>query len=455
MIFEPFSIKNVQFKNRILRSSMGGKTCYYDGTVSDAWKRFEKRFAEHGVGGIISATVTVDEYRWSPLEYPKISHDRFVKPIREGVQAVQALGCKYIMQLGDAGYHTQMSLFPQAEDSKSASSGFDMQFGYGNRITAMTIGEIQQAVQNFAAGARRVREAGCDGLEITASKGYLIHQFLNPATNRRTDAYGGSVEKRFRLLSDIVKAVRQAVGTDYLFGIRLSAVDFNYLPLNIRWPLVFPLRHYFMGNGLNETLHYGRELAALGVDYLHISCGFGFINPKESTGKWPVDEFRLGANATRHLSAKATIRAMLLNVIPRSVLSAVFGFGWRYTPANNADYARIFKQVVGLPVIANGGFQRKDHIEDVLSRGQCDLVAIARPLLANPNLINLFRQGITEPARPCSYCNRCSVVTGVLPLGCYDRSRFPSQSAMEAQIMWWSGGPEVPEETQPQTAAAG
>ena len=92
-------------------------------------------------------------------------------------------------------------------------------------------------------------------------------------------------------------------------------------------------------------------------------------------------------------------------------------------------------------MIANGGFQRRETIEHALTSRQCDLVAMARPLLANPNLLTLFRQGVNEPAKPCSHCNRCSVATAVLPLGCYDRSRFPSQDAMEAQILWWSGGP--------------
>ncbi|MEK7268216.1 MAG: hypothetical protein AAB093_02330, partial [Nitrospirota bacterium] len=72
-----------------------------------------------------------------------------------------------------------------------------------------------------------------------------------------------SVDKRFQFLREIVQAVRQTVGHDFLFGIRLSAVDFNYLPVNFRWPVVFPLRHYFMGNGLKETLYYGQELAKL------------------------------------------------------------------------------------------------------------------------------------------------------------------------------------------------
>jgi 2,4-dienoyl-CoA reductase-like NADH-dependent reductase (Old Yellow Enzyme family) len=441
MLFEPFKLKSVELKNRILRSSMGGKTSYYGGAVSPAWQRFDTRFAERGVAAIISATVSVDDRRWAPLQYPKISDDRFIAPMQAGVRAVQAHNCRYIMQIGDGGYHAQMSLFAKPEDSKTASAMFDLVFGYTNRTTAMTVEEIEKAIANFAAGARRAREAGCDGVEIAAHKGYLIHQFLNPGTNRRTDAYGGSTERRFRLLREVIEAVRKAVGHDYLIGVRLSAVDHNHRPFNLRLPVVFPLKHYWMGNTLTETLGYGRELAKLGVDFLHITSGFGFINPGESPGAWPVDEFRLYANATRHLSTKARIRAMLLNGLPRPVLTAIFGMGWRYHPAANADYARAFKQATGLPIIANGGFDTKTEIDAAIESGKCDLIAMARPLLANPDLLQLFRKGINTPERPCTHCNRCAIATAVLPLGCYDRSRFDSQDAMEEQILWWSGGP--------------
>jgi 2,4-dienoyl-CoA reductase (NADPH2) len=444
MIFEPFTINGVTFKNRILRSSIGGKTSFYDGTVGPAWRHFEQRFAERGVAALVSPTVSVHDRRWSPLEYPKISDDRFIAPIREGVAAVQAHDCRYILQLGDPGYHTQMSLLPEEIDHHGPSAGFDLVFGYGNRVKAMAEDEIQQVVASFAAGARRARAAGCDGVEVTASKGYLLHQFLNPATNRRSDRYGGSVDARFTLLAEVVAAIRQEVGRDYLFGIRLSAEDFNYLPLNLRLPVSFPLGPYFRGNGLPETLHYGRRLAELGVDYLHISAGFGFINPKESPGEWPVDEYRLYANSIRHLSTKAHLRAMLLNMLPRSLTKAIFGWRWHFVPMANADYARQFRAHTGLPVIANGGFQRRGEIEAALTTGQCDLVSMARPLLANPDLVQRFEQGQDAPERPCTHCNRCSVATGVLPLGCYDRSRFASQEAMEAQILWWSGGPAYP-----------
>src|SRR5262245_50055428 len=281
MLFEPFRIKTIDFANRILRSSLGGRMAYYDGTISPAWVHFERAFAQNGVAGIISATISVNKARMSPLEYPTLYDDRFVAPLRDGVREIKAGNdCRYIIQIGDTGGHTHTSMRSQPADALSASAYTDMLFGYHNRTVAMTSGQIAEAVVNFANAARRVKEAGCDGVEVTAAKGYLIHQFLNPATNRRVDDYGGSVEKRFRLLEEIIKAVRREVGADYLLGVRLAAEDFNWKPVNVRLPPVWPPRHYFLGNGLAETKYYARRLEALGVDYLHIDCGFGFPNPK-------------------------------------------------------------------------------------------------------------------------------------------------------------------------------
>jgi 2,4-dienoyl-CoA reductase-like NADH-dependent reductase (Old Yellow Enzyme family) len=444
MLFDSFNMKGVHFKNRILRSSMGGRTSYYDGSVSPAWRHFERKFSQTGVAGIISATIDIDDNRLSPLEYPKLSDDRFIAPLREGIKAVHQHDCRYIIQIGDPGGQTQTSLLAQDADAKSASSGFDLLYGYRNHTVAMTIGEVEREVEEFEQAARRVRETGADGIEVTASKGYIIHQFLNPATNRRTDRYGGSPEKRFQLLREIATRVRATVGIDFLFGIRLSAEDFNYLPVNVRLPIVFPLRHYFFGNSLEQNLAYGRELEKLGIDYLHIDSGFGFINPKGNPGAYPIDGIKLFANSTRHLSAKAAVRAMLINCFPAPLARLTLGLGWKFKPAANADYALAFKQVVKIPVISNGGFQRRDIIESTLSAGKCDLIAIARPLLANPDLLQVFAAGRNEPENACTFCNRCCSRTAVLPLGCYEESRFTSQDEMKQQILAWSGTPDPP-----------
>jgi 2,4-dienoyl-CoA reductase (NADPH2) len=441
ILFEPVTINGVTFRNRLVRSSIGGRTAYYDGRVSDAWKAFERRFAEHGVGAIVSATITIDDDRWSPLEYPKLTRPEHIGPIREGVRAVQALGCRYILQLGDPGYHTQTSLFHERVDHRSSSGGFDLLYGYGNRRSAMTVQEIEATIRRFAEGARRVREIGCDGLEVTASKGYLIHQFLNPAINRRPDAYGGSAENRFTFLEEVVRAIRNEVGRDFLFGIRLSANDYNYLPyvsIFSRWPPVWLSRRSWFGNRLSHTIAYARRLRDLGVDYLHVSNGFGFINPKENPGDFPVEAVRMFANSTRHLSGKAAFRAALLNLLCLLRLQWLLELGWKKTPGVNLADAAELKRAVGLPVIANGGLQKRSLIDAALNSGGCDLVSLARPLLANPHLPELFRDGREEPENPCTFCNRCAVLTTILPLGCYDRSRFGSQEEMERQIVEWN-----------------
>jgi len=447
VLFEPFQIKDVKFGNRVLRSSMGGRTAFYDGTVSPAWVHFEKRFAQGGIAGIISPTISVNETRMSPLEYPSLHSDRFVAPLRKAVSEIRAAGsatggCRYIVQIGDTGAHTHTSLRAQDGDRLSASSFFDLLYGYHNSALRMSPAKIECTIDNFIQAARRVVQAKCDGVEVTASKGYLIHQFLNPATNRRKDKYGGSIEKRFRLLHDIVKNVRAEIGPNFLFGVRLSARDFNYLPVNIRLPPVWPPRHYFIGNDLPETTYYARRLEELGVDYLHIDSGFGFPNPKGNPGDYPDDGFRTFVNATRYLSGKAVARAILFNFFPSAIRKRLFGLGWRFKPAANAEFAAAIRRVVSIPVIANGGFQDRDVIDSALAQNKCDMVAIARPLLANPDLLREL-EGANTPRRPCSFCTLCCSHTAVFPLGCYDVRRFGTQEEMMNQILAWSS-PNAP-----------
>lgn len=438
MLFEPFQIKNIRFDNRVVRSSIGGRMAYYDGTVSPAYIHFDRRFADNGVGGIISPTISINEKRMSPQEYPSLHDDRFIAPLREAVKQIRKdNNCRYIVQLGDTGAHAHTSLVRQPEDRISSSVFFDPLYGYINSSVAMDERQIEQVVCDFARAAWRVKEAGCDGVEITASKGYIIHQFLNPGINRRKDRYGGSPEKRFQLLHDVVERVRHTVGKDFLFGIRLSARDYNYLPVNVRipWPpFVWPPRDFFFGNDLPQMIRYAQQLEKLGVDYLHVSAGFGFPNPKESPGDFPEQGLHNFVNATRYLGGKAAVRAVIYNAIPRPIRKAVIGYDWRQKEAANADDAGEIKKAVTIPVIANGGFQRQSVIDGALSAKKCDMVAIARPLLANPDLLKQFKGGRDEPTRKCSFCSLCCSQTAFFPLGCWDKRRFKTESHMINQI---------------------
>lgn len=437
-IFQPLTLNKVEFKNRILRSSVGGRTCTYDGTVTDVWGSFERRFAEAGVAGIISTTFHVTHSRLSPYEYPSIAKPENAKPLKGYIAEIKARNCRYIVQLGDPGYATYSSLFSQPEDSKSSSSGFDVAFGYRNRREAMSAREIKQAMDNFVTAALRVRDAEADGIEITATKGYLIHQFLNPAFNRRTDEWGGSPDNRFRLLREIIERVRDAVGADFLLGIRLSAADYNYLPLQLslfRLPWHRPWREFWMGNDEDQMLVYANRLKDK-LDFLHVVSGYGFPNPRDVPGRFPLEEIRIFFNATRHLSAKAAARATVLNLLPTFLARWLMNLGWKYEPGINLAHAQRFRREVGLPVIVNGGFQDRPLIERALEG--CDMVSMARAIIASPGLIHDFKAGKDRPDNPCTFCNKCVGRTASSPLGCYDETRFPSVEAMQDQILEWN-----------------
>lgn len=443
-IFEPRSIHNVRFENRLLRSSVGGRTCNYDGTVTDVWKNFEKRFADGGVGGIISTTFHVNEQRLSPLQYPSIAAQKYVPYLRKYIPQIRGADarCKYIIQIGDPGYTTYTSLLPEEGDAISSSDGFDFAFGYNNRRRMMSDASIRASIGDYAAAAARVREAGADGVEITATKGYLIHQFLNPGINLRTDAWGGDAQRRFHFLQQIMQAVRAKVGPDFLVGVRLSGADHNDSPVPLallRFPWTFASRQRQFGNELDQMKLYAVQLQSLGADYLHVVAGYGFPNPHDVPGRFPFDEIRMFFDSVRHLSTKAAWRAATVHTGPSAFWRWLLNIGWRPGHAVNLDYARAFKAVVGIPVISNGGFEARETIRDALASGACDFVSMARALLANPDLVQQFHAG-REPSRRqrCSQCNRCVGRTTTSPLGCYDLDRFNSQQEMVQQILEWN-----------------
>jgi NADH:flavin oxidoreductases, Old Yellow Enzyme family len=451
---EPITIHDVSFSNRLLRSSIGGRTCNYDGTVTDIWKNFEKRFADGGVGGIISTTFHVHEKRLSPPQYPSIATRRHMLHLKKRLPEIQQGGrCRYIVQIGDPGYVTYSSLFSEDDDGLSSSDGRDFAFGYNNRRRAMSTKQIEQSIAEHAAAALRAREAGADGVEIVAGKGYLIHQFLNPAINRRQDDWGGSEDARFRLLDRILKAVRAAVGKDFLLGVRLSGADFNASPLLLaagRWPSPLVSAALRRGNDVHQMARYAKRMQ--GVDYLHVVAGYGFPNPHDVPGAFPFREVRCFFDSVRHLSGKAKWRAALAHLpMPERALHWFTNLGWDPSFRSLSLANEIKKQLPSMTVITNGCYETLESINEGLEH--CDMVSMARALIANPKLINTYLnhdRDVPEKER-CTRCNRCVGRTTTSPLGCYDVSRFGgSYARMFAEIMKWNQPDRVPgEEDRP------
>src|SRR4051812_22888991 len=210
-IFRPLTINGVTFKNRVVRSSLGGRVDYYDGSMSEARIAWDCRFARAGVAAIISSNSGIRADGAAVPGYATIDHDRTIPSWRRLVREVHRYDCRYIIQLHFSGRQRDLAR-KEFVDIPPPGATNRPDLLYGLRSRRMSIAEIHDLVDAYAQAARRAREAGADGIEIVACNGYVLHQFLSGAINDRKDEYSGDLRGRARLTLDVLHAVRAAVG---------------------------------------------------------------------------------------------------------------------------------------------------------------------------------------------------------------------------------------------------
>jgi 2,4-dienoyl-CoA reductase-like NADH-dependent reductase (Old Yellow Enzyme family) len=426
-IFSPLTFRTLEIKNRVLRSSIAGRFDNYDGSGAQPRINWEVKFARGGVGAIISSFVPVHPRGRILPNYATIHSDDRIPFWRALGDAVHAHDCKYILQLSHGGRQRDIPTIDYPLGLSSTSKKDPL---HGFECEAMTLAQIKETVAAFAEGARRARDAGLDGVELHGANGYLITQFLSSGINDRTDEYGGVLANRARFVREIVQAIRARVGRDFHLQMKISATDFNNALLPDEKP----------GNTVQDSMQVCQWLKDDGVDAIHVSSGSSFPHPRNPAGDLPVDEL-LKTYDSLISSGALTLRNYLL--FSGKLTSALFKNRWEtargpkeHIEGLNRGDARAIKEAVGtIPVICTGGFQTAAIIEDAIRRGDCDAVSIARPLIANNDLVQQFARGMGRPANPCTYCNRCLVNAPENPLGCYEQSRYPSREAMIQEIL--------------------
>lgn len=460
-LLEPLQFRNLTVKNRIFRSNISGRFDNYDGSGNQARINWEEKFARGGVGAIITSFVPVTIRGRIIPNYATIDRDERIPFWQEVGNKVHEYDCKLIVQLSHSGRQQDISgienLHKKALSSTSKTESF-----HGLLCQAMTKTEIQQTIAAFAAGARRARAAGLDGVELHSANGYLFTQFLSSGINDRQDEYGGSLENRARFLLEVIRAIRKEVGDDFHLQAKISAVEYNNAVIPWEKP----------GNTLEESIQICQWVEAAGADAIHVSTGSIFPHPLNPVGDFPFEDARRWYDLMLS-SGIYTFRNYLL--FRYRLLQPIFSFLWNRVKRQNRQnpiagepikavaldpsfrqfvsveemqellnqyqgislsHAAAIKQHVKIPVICTGGFQQASYINRAISEGFCDAVSIARPLVANNDLVKQFAAGKDIPARPCTYCNKCLLNTLENPLGCYDSRRYDGDDeAMVQEVL--------------------
>lgn len=388
MLFSPMKIGNVEIKNRIVMAPMCMGFGQYNGCATETMMNYYEERAKGGVGLIFTEITRINDITGaSSFGQLGMSHDYQIPALREMANRVHKHNCKIMVELHhpgrqnlglmigtvpicNVGSKIMGSLYTKILTGAVIPPGKKLQ---DKHIVPRTVApskcdrskmsdsvnrelsnkEVKRLICQFIEGAVRVQKAGCDGVELHASHGYLIQQFLSPNTNKRTDEYGGSLENRMRFLLEIIDGIRANCGKDFPIVVRLT-VDEMYSMIG----------QDGKGYNLEEGLKMAKILNDKGIDAIDVSSA-------------AYDTFNYWLEPT------------------------TFTPGWR------KYLAKEVKNVVDIPVIAANLIRSPKQAEMQLEEGTQDFISLGRPLIADPHWANKVKDGKENLIKRCVCCLYC------------------------------------------------
>lgn len=339
-LFQPARIGRLELKNRIVMPAMATRYAAYGGRVTRRLVEYYLRRARGGAGLIVVEHAAVTFTGRSSNYSLGIYHDRLIVGLKELTRAVKGAGAKVAVQLAHAGAGASSSVTGVQPVAPSSVPRF-----HGQTPLEISIEQIGQLIQAFAAATRRAVEAGFDAVELHMAHGYLIDQFLSPLTNKRNDHYGGNLSGRARFALETLERTIEAAGRDFPVICRITGDQF--VPGGLH---------------LEDSRALARMLEQGGAAALHVTGG--------------------------------TIENVYLSAPPM----AVPGGGL-------LPLAEDIKRSVNVPVIAVGKIRNPESAEQILTEGRADLVALGRALIADPELPKKALEHRGLQIRPCISCN--------------------------------------------------
>lgn len=384
-MFSPIAIGKMMVPNRFVVPPMGNNFANTDGSLSAQSLAYYEARAKGGFGLITIEATVVDPTAKGGAHKPCLFSDATIESFRRVADACHQHGAKVSVQLQHAGPEGNPTLtgYPLKAASPVASC-------CGKSIPReISTEELYQLIEQYGDAAARAKQAGIDCVELHCAHGYLLHSFLSQRTNQRTDAFGGCLENRMRLIRLILENIRRKAGEDYPILCRINACDDVAGGLTVQDSAVIAMR-----------------LEEMGVNGLHVSRAVH------------LRDDRMWATAITH-----------------------GGF--------SSDYVTEIKRAVSIPVITVGRFTEPDYGELLVRQGRADLVAFGRQSIADPELPKKVRQNRTDELQPCIGCLQgcvCNMFAGK-PITCLvnptvgQECQIGQQAQQKKRVMVVGGGP--------------
>lgn len=389
-LFEPLQIRGKRLKNRIM-SSGHDTSMPTDNLVNEQLIAYHRARAEGGVGLIVLQVAGVHDSARYTSHVLMATDDACIDGYRRLAETCHAHGTVVLSQIFHPGREIMESADGLLAVAYAPSAVPNERFRVMPR--ALDQDMIDEIIQGYADAARRLHQAGLDGVELVASHGYLPAQFINPRVNRRTDGYNGELEQRLRFIREILGAMRASTDAEFIIGLRISADE--------RDP-----------EGLTED----ESLAAVQLlqgqlDYVHIVAG-----------------------------TSASLGGAVHIVPPMAVEAAYL-----------AREAGTFKAGLSIPLFVTGRINQPQEAEAIIAKGQADVCGMTRALICDPQMPNKSDSGHAEDVRACIACNQACIghFHKGLPISCIQHPETgreliygqPKASVQRKRILVVGGGP--------------
>lgn len=345
-LFDKMEIKNVQFKNRFIRSAIWEGFASEEGEVTKELIDFYKELSSGGVGTIITGFANVVKYDKPAQGMIGAYDDKFIHGLKELVQEVHKNNCKIFLQLVVGGSQGR----PGSSEKVVGPSA------HINPVTKQEAVELSKEEivfleEKFKEAAIRAKKAGFDGVQIHGAHGYLLSQFMNPIFNKREDSYGGSIENRSRFLIETYEKIREGVGNNFLVYVKTNCEDFIE-----------------GGATQEEMLWVCEKLSEKKIDLIEISGGSVVSRRNEGV-----------------------IRVGIKTIEEEGYFQ---------------EFSEKISRLIDTPISIVGGIKSFEKAKSILEDTDVQFISLARPLLCEPNLIDKWKNKDYTRAF-CKSCNGC------------------------------------------------